>query len=234
MAGAQTRASEPEPHIAPEARAARLGKFGVIRRGPVNVNVRRKAEVMSLVLRAAFLVLIAVSFVACFVPHTKRYEPKGDQETQLFPKARRDVYPEDVRKDLNAFDREVLLWTGIVKSVGPEQDGQRLRMRIEHHYWDWLEDYSVQREIAFLSPRGEGMFACDFRPNANLQHEEVARVEDMAIIYGTPHEIANDGMILMACPYYKTLRRELYATDVFSYGRNFSDLKVLRIPGVED
>jgi hypothetical protein len=188
---------------------------------------------MSYLLRSVFVLAIVTCAAGCF-PYSKRYQPAGDQEKQLFATARRDVYPDDVRGNVPAFDGQTLLWTGIVKAVRLTEDGLRFRMMIEHHYWDWIEDHSIQREIAFLSPRGEGMFACDYHPKADVKPEDVAHVEDMAIVYGIPKNITDDGVILMACPFFKTLRRELYATNIFSYGRNFSDLKGLRVPGVED
>ncbi len=189
---------------------------------------------MKSLLRFGLVTLAAFCLCSCFGAYSKHYRPEGEQETELFAKARRDVYPNDVRENLKAFDGQLLLWTGIVQSVGPTEDGKHLRMKVEHHYWDWIEDHSIQPEIAFLSPRGEGLFACDYRPNSKVEPDEVARVGDMAIVYGMPKELTASGMILMACPFYKTLRRELYATDIFSYGRDFSDLKVLRVPGVDD
>ncbi len=109
---------------------------------------------------------------------------------------------------------------------------RKYRLVVEHHYWDWIEDYSVQREIAFLSPRGEGQFECRFTGKEEIPADQLARVADMAIVYGIPKKVGSDGTVVMACPFFKTLRRELYATDIFEYGRNGSDLKVLRVPGV--
>jgi len=175
--------------------------------------------------------LIGSLLAGCIGPYSKRYAPAGAAEEELFSKARRDVYPDDVRSNLAGYESETVLWTGIVRQVDEVEPG-KYRLVVEHHYWDWIEDYSVQKEIAFLSPHGEGQFECRFAGKEAVSRDQIARVADMAIVYGVPRSVGTDGTVVMTCPFWKTLRRELYATDIFEYGRNGADLKVLRVPGV--
>jgi hypothetical protein len=178
--------------------------------------------------------LVAAGLLAgCFAPHSKRYAPEGAAEGALFPKARRDIYPDDVRSNPAEYESQTVLWTGIVRRVDEVEPG-KYRLLVEHHYWDWIEDYSIQTEIAFLSPRGEGQFECRFAGAQNVARDQIARVPDMAIVYGVPRGLGPDGTIIMACPFYKTLPQPLYATNIFEYGRNGTDLKVLRVPGIAD
>jgi hypothetical protein len=130
----------------------------------------------------------------------------------------------------------VLLWTGIIKAVQPTQiaGGRGLRVFVEHHYWDFIEDYSIQRAIAFLSPRGEGPFEVLFA--FDIPAEKVL-VGDMAIVYGSPSGMADDGRrILLDGAVLRTIRRELYATDIWDYGRDWltkqdrTDFRILRTP----
>jgi hypothetical protein len=178
-------------------------------------------------------VTITVCTSGCFLPHSKAYAPEDEAERKLFTQARRDVYPDDVRANPANYQSETLLWTGIVTDVAVVEP-RKYRLVVEHHYWDWIEDYSIQREVAFLSPRGEGRFECRFTAKSDVLPEQIARLADMAIVYGTPQQVDDSGTIIMICPYYKTLRRELYGTDIFDYGRNGSDLKWLRVPGIDD
>jgi hypothetical protein len=59
----------------------------------------------------------------------------------------------------------------------------------------------------------------------------------MALVYGVPERIEADGTIVLAARRLRTLPQELYATDIWDYGRAFllkgdrSDFKILRAPG---
>ena len=165
---------------------------------------------------------------ACIFPHTKAYGPRSEYEQGLFAKARRDIYPDDVRKEVSRYTAETVLWTGIIMDV-PTVSSSTWRMRIEHHYWDWLEDYSVQKEIAFLSPRGEGMFEFTFYTSEKFHLESFGRVGDMAIVYGRPKEVSPDGTIVLACKFSKFLRKGLYSTEYMDYGRDPNDVKWIRV-----
>ena len=172
---------------------------------------------------------------ACpFAPHSKSFAPQGPVEKELFPRAKRDVFPSDVRADVGAHRSTVLLWTGIILSAeAVHVDARRgLRMVVEHHYWDFIEDYSIQRAIAFLSPRGEGAFEVLFP--FEIPPDRV-RAGDMAIVYGMPTGLSSDRVLLDGVV-LRTLRRELYATDIWDYGRDWllkrdrADFRILRTP----
>jgi hypothetical protein len=183
------------------------------------------------------VLIVALVVVGCFpAPGSKAFAPEGPLEKRLFPQAKRNVFPDDVRADPAAFRTSVLLWTGIIKAVQPTQiaGGRGFRAFVEHHYWDFIEDYSIQRAIAFLSPRGEGPFEVLFA--FDIPAEKVL-VGDMAIVYGSPSGMADDGRrILLDGAVLRTIRRELYATDIWDYGRDWltkqdrTDFRILRTP----
>jgi hypothetical protein len=54
----------------------------------------------------------------------------------------------------------MVAWTGLIKEVDVVQteDGPDVVYVLQHHYYDWIEDFGQQREIILLSPRGEGKF----------------------------------------------------------------------------
>jgi hypothetical protein len=191
---------------------------------------------MSWISRLLASLSLAFVLIGCPAPGSKLFTPEGPLEKQLFPRAKRNVFPDDVRADPAAHRTSVLLWTGIIKAVEPtEVDGRRgLRVLIEHHYWDFIEDYSFQRAIAFLSPRGEGPFEVLFE--FHIPAEKIL-LDDMAIVYGTPRGFAEDGRrILLDGAVLRTIRRERYATDIWDYGRDWltkhdrKDFRVLRTP----
>lgn len=169
---------------------------------------------------------------------SRPYAPTpGSYEATIFPTARRDILPDDVRSNLKSYRSTTVLWTGIVQ--GSERRGRQLLTRFKHHYWDWIEDYSTQRQIAFLSPRGEGYFACLQNIDLHTKEKPMAMPQrgEMAVVYGTPVLIGSDGMVMLEClPAMRSLLPEKYATDIWDYGRDYllkgdkSDLKVLRVP----
>ena len=169
-------------------------------------------------------------------PHSKVFAPEGPLEKKLFPLVKREVFPNDVRADPSAYRTSVVLWSGIIRDVEPENFGgtRGLRVLVDHHYWDFIEDYSIQRAIAFLSPRGEGPFEVAFRFDIPV---EMVRVEDMAIVYGTPTGIGSDGRrVVLDGAVLRTIPRDRYATDIWDYGRDVvtnhdtKDFRILRTP----
>ena len=159
-------------------------------------------------------------------PYSKGYQGSSDTERKLFVEARRDVYPDDVRKAPETFRKTTLAWPGIVVSTEPDpNDPPFSTVVVEHHYWDWIEDHSIQKAKAFLSPRGEGKFVCHAErrtlPSVELKNT-------MTIAYVRPVGV-KDQTLHAAC-IMRFFPREWYATDVMDYGRDGQGLKVLRVP----
>jgi hypothetical protein len=96
---------------------------------------------------------------------------------------------------------------------------------IEHHYWDWIEDHSIQKAKAFLSPRGEGQFTC----HAERRTLPSVELKDaMAVAYVRPVGVKDE--VLHAACIIQFYPREWYLTDVMDYGRDGEGLKMLRVP----
>jgi hypothetical protein len=154
---------------------------------------------MRLAFPAAALILLTAC-PATFAPYSKPYQGSSEWEKKYLAEAQRDVYPSDARKTFS----EIV---------------------IEHHYWDWIEDHSIQKAKAFLSPRGEGQFTCHAEsrtlPSVDLKNA-------MAVAYVRPVGVKDD--VLHAACIIRFYPPEWYATDVMDYGRNGDGLKVLRVP----
>jgi hypothetical protein len=166
----------------------------------------------------------------CFpiAPGSRPYTPSDGGEKEIFSQVRRDVFPDDVRGAPEQYKSTIVLWSAIIRNVAVSDSS--VTITFEHHYWDFIEDYSVQKAIAFLSPRGEGRFVASFPLSTKVS------VGDMALVYGMPEDVDTNGVIVLSEKGMRTLPQPLYATDVWDYGRAYllkhdmSDFKVLRVP----
>lgn len=173
----------------------------------------------------------------CSCPSSRFYAPSTEEERDALASSRRDVFPDDVRHDLDGHRSTRVAWAGIIESARWDDDDESTaEFLIEHHYWDWIEDHSVQPEVAFLSPRGEGLFF--FRKQAEEANVNAALppTGTMAIVYGHPEAVRPDGVIVLQEVSVSFAPREWYGTDIWDYGREYllhgneADLKVLRVP----
>ena len=157
------------------------------------------------------------------LPGSRLYQPLPKWERQFFEKARRDIYPNDVRESPQAYKKTLVVWPGIIKSIktDTENGSQITRFTIEHHYFDWIENQGIQREIYFLSPRGEGSFALAWP--ADTQEDKLFitqfAVDDMIIAYGYPSMIKDDLIGLYPTQNIRAIKPKWYRTDVLDYGR---------------
>jgi len=184
------------------------------------------------------LVLTAVLLSACLFPGSRPYTPVNEQEREALAQARREVFPEDVRRDLEGHRSTLVAWVGIVESAHwLETEPPRAELLAEHHFWDWIEDYSVQREVAFVSPRGEGRFACAVPLLGSAKvGDPLPAARSMIIAYGYPEAVGADSLVTLRCSVIRVAPDGWYGTDIWDYGREFllrgdeSDFKVLRTP----
>jgi len=152
-------------------------------------------------------------------PHTSIYKP-SDAESSFFYKADKRIYPSDIRKEFNEYKGAKVHWIGIIREQNIVQhDGHHfLKLKIEQKYWDYLEDFSLQRERIFLSPLGEGNFY--FVGGIDSSHlDEISKVAappNLAIIYGTVVEL-EDGDPKILGDYMKFIDEQYYATNIFKY-----------------
>ena len=165
----------------------------------------------------------------CPVASSICYTGASDAERKLLTQADRRVFPDDVRKDVDRFKKVPVAWTGIIRAIRPGPAPGTSELDIEHHYWDWIEDHSIQKAKAFLSQRGEGSFSC------HLDRPVPAAVGPgwMVIAYGSPvgtiKPLALDCVVSVYPPSW-------YATDIFDYGREYllhgdqRDFRMLRVP----
>jgi hypothetical protein len=166
---------------------------------------------------------------------SKRYQTASRQEASASKQAQVSIYPQDVRDSLTAYEHTVVAWPGVLLHVDTITGTDSVRLVLEHHYFDWREDHGLQRELYFLSPRGEGLLTTVVPAHwiAGRGFAGEPSVGSMILLYGTP--IALDTMgsqvaVRISTAAANAIERQWYRTDVFSYGRDFSDFKFLGMP----
>lgn len=184
---------------------------------------------------AAFLVAFsAAAHCGGLLPGSQAYSPLPQWEAGFLKQARRDVFPEQVRGDPAAFADTLVAWAGVIVSIEYRGEGESRSVRIiaEHHYFDWVEDSSIQREKYFLSPRGEGKFATWWgvaRPVDQKFIDQFA-VGDMLVAYGHPSFIQPDFVGLSPTMNMRAIKPALFRTDVLEYGRPGEPSRLLKTP----
>ncbi len=178
-------------------------------------------------------ILAGLLLTGCFPgPGSRLYKPVSEWESHAFSKADRYVFPNDVRKNLVAYDSARIAWAGVVLSAESKHTDStpEVHFVVEHHYYDWIEDFSIQQERIFLSPRGEGKFETTWQLQPAADTTTVGKsVGNGIIVYGIPLSI--EGSVISVRAYYvRVIDRQWFATDIMDYGRPGEPVKILRIP----
>lgn len=190
---------------------------------------------MNLKLKKISSLIFILLFVSCIAPHSRFYQPISDWEKNEFINAKREIYPDDVRNNIDMYKDSLVVWPGIIQEYKTIQHNDKIELEFlfEHHYYDWIEDFSIQKAKIFLSPRGEGLFKASWFLNKDAemgQIESLATPGNMGLVYGVPQELLNDGTIVLKCTYLRGIEKQWYRTDVMDYGRKGEEVKILNVP----
>ena len=154
---------------------------------------------------------------AKLVMRSKPYRP-DDWEKPYYDSAIRNAFPSDLMKSPEKYRDKTIYLIGVVDSVFVNAEHQ-VTFLLDNKYWDYIEDYSIQDEVMFVSPKGDGRFAVTIPPLSGEQLEEVKRFpaeKKLFFVYGTLQEGAN-GYPVLAARQVKYIPHALYTTKVFSY-----------------
>jgi hypothetical protein len=179
----------------------------------------------------ALAVIVAGGFVAC--ESNAPYQPINKPEEMEYKQARLEVYPEDVRKDLDHYTNTTVAWVGVIRSTEAQEDdtggGISAQSVFDHHYFDWDQDTDPALNL-LVSPRGEGEFACHWvlrkknNDGSAYDAEKFARQGKLAIVYGVPESVMPDGTVVLRYHYLRVIPRSQFVTNSVSYGRLGEDL----------
>lgn len=186
---------------------------------------------MTRFLPACAALTLALAFASC--ASRSGYRPADAAEDRLWSEADPRILPDDVRRVPKLYAGDPMVWSGVLVTVKPADLTGGLRLTVKHHYWDWVEDHGPQQpRMAFLSPRGEGVFECVFPMSATVSSGRFQELT-MVVAYGAVKQVDASGRVILDCRHVRSLPRDAYTTAVHDYGRKFllqadaSDFRVL-------
>lgn len=105
-----------------------------------------------------YLSLMLLCFTACMAS-SRPYKPL-DWEKPYFENAEKYILPLDIRNNPDKYLNRDIHWVGIIDTfwVDTQNDTAIVSIVLDQKYYDYIEDFSIQDEKIFLSPRGEGKF----------------------------------------------------------------------------
>jgi hypothetical protein len=148
---------------------------------------------------------------------SKPYKP-DDWEKPYFDSSIKTAFPSDLVKSPEKFKDKFIHLIGIVDSVFID-GSNHVTFLLDNKYWDYIEDYSIQDEVMFVSEKGDGKFWVTVLEISPDQLEEVRLFpaeKKLFLVYGTFKDVANNYPVL-AAQQVKFIDYELYTTKVFSY-----------------
>jgi hypothetical protein len=173
------------------------------------------------------LALLAAGLTSCAVDAP--YHPASRPEKIEFRNDRPDIYPDDVRKNLTYYSKVRVAWAGIIVSNVATEEDMNGKIRMEtlfaNHYFDWTQDEHPHGVCLLISPRGEGSFRMRWHvdrkdPDANSDDAmKYAAPGKLALVYGTPESVDDDGTIVLRYHYIRILGPSHFTASEVDYGR---------------
>jgi len=183
------------------------------------------------------MILAAGLLVSC--ASSSLYRPATPPEEMEYHQAHLDVYPNDVRKAPSQYTNLRVAWAGIIVSnnATDEDFSGKIRMDtvFEHHYYDWEQIRQAGGVRLLISPRGEGRFRLRWR--MNRKEEDVNSTDAMnyaapgklAIVYGTPESVDEDGTIVLRYHYLRILDPAQFRANELDYGRRGERYRAIKV-----
>jgi hypothetical protein len=166
-------------------------------------------------------------------PGSHAYRPLPQWEAKFSAQANRNVFPNDVRQQPDSFTNTLVAWTGIITNIEyfTNLSPRMARFTAVHHYFDWVEDISIQRERFFMSPRGEGCFAVEWIAESPDDQKFVNQfaIGDMLVAYGYPTVIRTNFIGLNPTMNLRAFKTQWFRTDILDYGRPGEPSRILKV-----
>jgi hypothetical protein len=187
-----------------------------------------------------FFWLMAAFLVGC--SSSRPYKPLP-WEAKLIQVHKAQPFPNEVSPSV---DTGKFHWLGIIDTFYVEgKDSQSvLYIKAEHHYWDYIEDFSIQREKMFVSPLGAGSFW--YRKEVKNEPVDttkarlsiLAHKRNIGMFYGALSG-EKGGLPILNGAGVRFIHRQFYSTRIWSYeirkdsSGNYKEVnhQVLMVPG---
>jgi hypothetical protein len=157
------------------------------------------------------------------VMHSNNYKV-DNWEKSLFNNSEKAVFPIDIKENAEAFTGKLIHWIGVVQniSISTKNDSSLISILLDNKYWDYIEDYSVQDEVMFLSPKGGGQFSVVIN-SIKLTQSEVESLskfpadKKLLLCYGLLIPNNENEIPILSAKGLKIVDYKLYSTSIFSY-----------------
>jgi hypothetical protein len=146
----------------------------------------------------------------------------NDTENMYYININKNIWPNDVRSNIEDYVNEFVGWVGIVQQYRIENNVVQLTMM--HHYYDWIEDFGYAKWPILLSPNGEGIIMGNYILRQDITEDQLNEfikdlLEDCIIIYGYPKEIMENGEIIIDTKYARRISKRYVDPEWRNYGR---------------
>ena len=178
--------------------------------------------------------LILLTVVTLSAGCTSSYKPVSEWEQRVREASTIDVYPGDVRSDLEGYRSRQVAWAGVITRVSIDETAQPplMHLDLDHKFFSWAEDATTRQ--FWLSPRGEGTFSTSWPMQEGWDLDEMLRLietADMMIAYGTAKSVSADGRIQLGqAAYVRHIPKAGFRMDRIEYGRPGEPTKILHAP----
>lgn len=189
-----------------------------------------------------FIALILAGLPCLFgCTSTVAYHPADKPDGLEFDRDILDVYPGDIRQNLDLYTNIGVGWAGVVQTVSSRElpDGTvHSVITFEHHYYDWQEEKGLGAGQVSIAPRGEGLFTTEavFRrsgPDITLADvQNYAKPGSLAIVYGVPQKVEN-GMVVLKYRYLRVIPPDQFSISHFDYGRFDEPVRYMDNPAAD-
>lgn len=151
---------------------------------------------------------------------SRSYKP-DDWEKPYFDSSIKTAFPSDLVKFPEKYKDKLIHLIGIVDSVYADtlDNSPVVHVRLNNKYWDYIEDYSIQDEVMFVSEKGEGKFLVNLTGITPEQLESLRSFpaeKKLFLVYGNFKETVNNYPVI-AAQQIKVIDYEWYSEKIFSY-----------------
>ncbi len=173
--------------------------------------------------------LIALLFAGCKTfspfPHSRNYEPL-EWEKAYFDSSIKNVMPSDIVNSGNEYVNKQIHWVGIIDTffvTNSDTDSSVIaKILFDQKFYDYIEDFSIQDERIFLSPKGDGKFEM-VKVFNDLPSDSVkaslsffTKDKSLGFCYGV-YQYSENGMPVLEKGVIRFIPHFYYSTNIFSY-----------------
>ena len=173
-----------------------------------------------------FIIMLFLITFTVYAGGSGEYSPVSDMEKSWYQAIDKNLWPNDVRENIDLYRNSNIGWAGIVEKymtdlTNPQYD--ILGLYVRHHYFNWIENFDHTGKRILLSPDGEGYIVAYYYFHKNFDFSGLLEniIGDLIIFYGHPLDLENDVLIMLA-GYVRFISKDYVNPNWIPYGRDGS------------